>query len=62
MIDLVVYLVPPYQQGSSSTGSVSVGMQKIWVFIVTEGVVQGTNVIKWYNGCFSEHASDEGIK
>jgi hypothetical protein len=54
--------MPPYQQGSSGTGSVSVGMQKIWVFIVTEGVVQGMNVIKWYNRCFSEHASDEGIK
>ena len=62
MINLVFFLVPPYQQGSSGTGSVSVGMRKILVLSVTEGVVQGMKVIKWYKRCFSEHTSDQGIK
>jgi hypothetical protein len=57
--------VPPYQQGSCGTGSVSVVMQEIRALSGTEGVVWGMNMIKdfkWYKRCFSEHTSDQGIK
>jgi hypothetical protein len=54
--------VPPYQQGSSGTGSVSVGMQQIWAFSGTEGVVQGMNMIKTLSGTKCVSPSTQLIK
>jgi len=45
-----VMFVPPYQQGSSGTGSGSVGIQEICALSVTEGVVQDMNMIKTLSG------------
>ena len=45
-----VLFVPPYQHGSSGTGSVSVDMQKIWALSGTEGDSLSTQVIKASSG------------